>query len=78
MELGTQGQDQQALHYLALFPTAFFLFAAYSEPIYLLGTIMCIKSLRQRKWVASGLWGMLATSVRLPAALLILPAFYEA
>jgi len=78
MELGTQSQAQQVLLYLAFFPTAFFLFAPYSEPIYLLGAIMCIKCLRQKKWVASGLWGIMAVCARLPGALLILPAFYEA
>jgi Gpi18-like mannosyltransferase len=78
MELGTQDHSQQALLYLVFFPTAFFLFAPYTESIYLLGAIMSIKSLRQQKWIAAGLWGMLAASVRLPAALLILPALYEA
>lgn len=78
MELGTQYQSQQALLYLVFFPTAFFLFAPYTEPIYLLGAIMSIMFLRQKKWVAAGLWGMMAASVRLPAAMLILPALYEA
>ncbi len=78
MELGTQKKAQQALLYLAFFPTAFFLFAPYSESIYLLGAILCMKSLRQQKWVASGLWGILAACARLPGALLILPALYEA
>ncbi len=78
MELGTQDQARQALLYLLFFPTAFFLFAPYTEPIYLLGAILSIKFLRQKKWVPAGLWGMLAASVRLPAAVLVLPALYAA
>ncbi|HVM71192.1 MAG TPA: mannosyltransferase family protein [Anaerolineales bacterium] len=78
MELGTRRSAQQALVYLALFPTAFFLFAPYSESVFLLGAIMCIRSLRKKKWVESGLWGILAVCARLPGALLVLPAIYEA
>jgi len=78
MEMGTSEPAQKALLYLALFPTAFFLFAPYSEPVFLCGAILSIKSLRERKWLAAGLWGLLAASSRLPGALLVLPALYEA
>jgi len=78
MELGTWKHAQQALQYLVVFPTAFFLFAPYTESIFLLGAIMSIRSMRQKKWVAAGLWGMLAASARLPAVLLIFPVLYEA
>lgn len=77
-ELGTSHKAQQALIYLVTFPTAFFLFSPYTESIFLLGAVMTIKSLRQKKWGPAGLWGILAVNARLPAAVIIFPALYAA
>jgi hypothetical protein len=77
-ELGTSHKARQALLYLAVFPTAFFLFAPYTESIFLLGAVMTMKSLRQKEWLPAGLWGMLAVSARLPAAVIIFPTLYAA
>ncbi len=69
---------KRAMVYLAVFPTAFFLMAAYTESIFLLGAIMAIYTARKKKWFQAGLWGALAAMVRLPGALIILPIGYTA
>lgn len=75
-ELRTGAEARDALLYQVIFPTAFFLFAPYTEPIFLLGAVMTIKSLRQKQWMAAGLWGILAVSARLPALFIVFPALY--
>lgn len=77
LELGIEEHSKQAMLYLVLFPTSFFLFAPYTESIFLFGAIMTIYALRKKRWISAGLWGMMAASVRLPAILLIIPALYE-
>jgi Gpi18-like mannosyltransferase len=77
-ELGATHKAQQALLYLVIFPTSFFLFAPYTESIFLLGAVMTIKSVRQKKWVSAGFWGILAVGARLSAAVIILPVLYGA
>jgi Gpi18-like mannosyltransferase len=78
MELGTGDKARNAVLYQFIFPTAFFLMAPYTESIFLLGAIMTITTLNKKKWVQAGIWGCLAASARLPAAMIIIPAIYAA
>ncbi len=77
-EFGSAEQARRAVLYLLSFPTAFFLFAAYTESLFLLGAILSLFYLRQEKWVSAGLWGAIASLSRLPGALIIFPAVYAA
>lgn len=77
-EYDEQTITRRAPLYLLSFPTAFFIFAAYTESLFLLGAILLIYYLRQRKWILAGLWGAVAALARLPGALIVLPALYEA
>ncbi len=78
VELGDERLARRALIYLCLFPTAFFLFAPYTESLFLLGSVLCLLALRQKRWVSSGLWGILAALSRLTGALLFVPAAWAA
>src|SRR5262249_126780 len=77
-ELPDSAAARRALIYLFIFPPAFFFFPPYTEPIYFLGAAMCLYALRNKQWVASGLWGALAAASRLPAVLIIIPAAWAA
>lgn len=77
-EFGSEGDAFRATLLLASFPTAFFLAAAYSESLFLLGAIMCLYSARKRQWLAAGLWGALAASTRTPGPFLVVPLAYTA
>jgi Gpi18-like mannosyltransferase len=68
----------RATLYLASFPAAFFLDAAYNESIFLLGAILCLYSARRNKWLAAGLWGAIAAVARTPGTFLVLPLAYAA
>jgi Gpi18-like mannosyltransferase len=66
------------LIFLASFPAAFFLLAAYTEAVFLLGAIFTLLSVRQKRWWQAGLWGALAAATRLPGALIVVPVAYAA
>jgi hypothetical protein len=72
-----KGTAERALLYLAVFPTAFFLFAAYTEPLFLmfvLGAFLCARSGR---WGGAGLCGACAAMTRGQGTLFILPLAVE-
>jgi 4-amino-4-deoxy-L-arabinose transferase-like glycosyltransferase len=58
---------------LALFPTAFFLGAVYSESLYLLLTVAAFLAAVRRRWALSGVVTGLAILTR-PSGLILLPA----
>ena len=63
----------RAVLFLATFPTAYFLHAAYSESIFLVLTIAAFYYARRARWGLCGLLAMLATGTRVPG-IAILPA----
>ncbi len=62
---------------LVLFPTAFFLVAAYSESLYLLLTIASLWMAHHGRFRWAGFWAALATLTRLQGVMLIVPLLYE-
>lgn len=70
----------QAYHsvlYLALFPAAFFLSAAYSESVFLCLSVLSFYNMRHRRWLLAGLFGFLAGLTRASGVLLVVPFCYE-
>ncbi|RAQ97509.1 mannosyltransferase family protein [Thermogemmatispora tikiterensis] len=68
---------RRVLLYFALFPSAFFLAAAYPESLFLLWSLLCFYGLRHQRWWLAGLCGLLAALTR-PAGLLLVVLFvYE-
>jgi len=63
--------------YLALFPTAFYLSAFYSESLFLSCSVACIYYAREQRWWLSGLYGGLASLARAEGVLLLLPVVWE-
>jgi Gpi18-like mannosyltransferase len=49
---------------LAVFPSALFLYAPYSEPVFLLFALLAFRSARRDRWLAAGLAGALAGLTR--------------
>ncbi|MDQ0286688.1 Gpi18-like mannosyltransferase [Desulfofundulus luciae] len=69
--------SRRATWYLALFPTAFYLSAIYTESLYLLLVLMTFYFFRQRRWLPAGLCGMLAASTRNMGVFLLFPGLWE-
>lgn len=77
-EFGDEKRAYRAILYLLSFPTAFFIFAPYTESLFFLGALLNIYYLRREKWLLAGLWGAVAALARLPGALIVIPALYAA
>lgn len=78
LETKSSADAARALLYLASFPASFFFFAAYTESLFLLASLLALAYLRQEKWWQSGVWGAVAAFTRLPGALVVVPAAIEA
>jgi hypothetical protein len=69
---------RRTILYLCLFPTAFFLFAAYSEAIFLLAVVGALALARSRHWAWASLAGIAATLTRSTGVFLVLALAVEA
>ncbi len=61
----------RAIIYLSVFPTAYFLHAAYTESLFLALTISSFYYARNGRWAISGILGMLAAATRITGILLL-------
>jgi hypothetical protein len=67
----------RALWLLALFPTALAFFVPYTESPYLLFAVLTFWNLRQRRWLAAGLFGALGALTRQTGLVLLLAYLVE-
>lgn len=64
---------RRAILYLALFPTAFYFSALYSESLFLLLSVACLYAARRDRWWLASALGFLAALARTHGILLLLP-----
>ena len=80
-KLTGQELDEQtawrSIWYISIFPTAFFLLAAYTEAPFLLFTIAALYCARKGKWNLAGIMALLASLTRLQGCILLFPLTYE-
>jgi hypothetical protein len=69
---------RRAVLYLALFPTAVFLFGLYSESLFLLAAVGAFYLARQRRWWWAGVVGIAATLTRSLGVVVVLGLLVEA
>lgn len=75
-ELGSARPAQRAALYLAVFPTAFFFLAAYTESLLLLGTTVALLAAWRHKWIVSGVAAAGASLSRLVGVTIAVPLGY--
>lgn len=68
---------KRSVVYLAIFPTAFFLLAAYTESMFLFMALIAIWAARQDRFWRAGVAGLLASLTRLTGWVLVVPLGYE-
>ena len=66
------------MRYLSLFPAAFFLFASFSEALFLASSIWCLVFARDRRWGPAMVLATFAGLTRAQGLLLVLPLAWEA
>jgi hypothetical protein len=64
---------RRVIAYWLLFPTAFFLMAAYTESLFLFLTLAAFDSAHRSRWIIAALFGALAALTRLQGVLLVIP-----
>jgi hypothetical protein len=69
---------RQTVLFLAVFPTAYFLFAPYSEGVFLLFAALSLYAARLEKWWLAALAGILAAATRSIGVTLVVPLAFEA
>lgn len=68
---------RRSVLYLALFPTAFFFLAVYTESLFLAFTVSAFYFARKGSWAAAGTLGMMAALTRSTGLLLVVPFAIE-
>jgi len=63
--------------YIAVFPTALFFFAGYTESLFLFLTVASFYHLRRQDWLLAGAFGAVASATRISGVLLLIPFVYE-
>ena len=69
---------RRAVLYLCVFPTGFFLFAPYTESLFLALSVGTLYAARRSRWALAAGLGLLAATSRSPGVLLALPLLIEA
>jgi hypothetical protein len=77
LELGAEAA-RRAVLFTALFPTAFFLYAPYSESLFLLASIAAFWFARRDRWAFAAAAGAVAAATRSVGVLLVLALAVEA
>lgn len=73
----TNEEARRATHYTTLLPAAFVLFAPYTEPLFLLLSVLALLMARRGKWLMAGLAGGMAALTRQQGIILLLPLAWE-
>ncbi len=73
----TDGAGKRTLFFLCIFPTAFFMVAGYSEPLFILLAAGSLRAGRQKSLWLAGILASLAVLTRLQGVILALPLLYE-
>jgi hypothetical protein len=72
-----EASARRAVVYIAIFPTSFFLLAAYTESLFLFFALASIWAARRDQVWRAGLYGLLASLTRLTGWVLTVPLAYE-
>ncbi|TKJ31115.1 MAG: hypothetical protein CEE40_02340 [Chloroflexi bacterium B3_Chlor] len=67
---------RRSVTYLAIFPTAFFFLAAYTESLFLLLTLAGFHYAQSKRWWLAGFFGFLSSLTRLQGMVLLVPLLY--
>lgn len=68
---------RRSVVYLALFPTAFFFLAPYTESLFLFLTLAAFLCAERQRWWLAGFLGLLSSLARLQGAVLLVPLAYK-
>jgi hypothetical protein len=75
-QLGERSVAKRALLFFAIFPTFFFFFSAYSEPMFLIAALLSLRAMEAQAWHWAGFWVFCAILIRLQGVALLAPMVF--
>lgn len=76
LKFADESTVRRSLVYILIFPSAFFLTAAYTEALFLFFTLLSFDFASRREWGWAAIWGTFASLTRLQGVLLFIPLAY--
>ena len=76
-EWGGDKLARRAMFFLLIFPTSFFFFSAYTEAVFMIFAVLCLKAIQNAKWYWAGFWVFCAILVRLQGVALLVPLVWS-
>jgi hypothetical protein len=76
-EWGNERIAKRSLFLLLIFPSSFFLFSAYTEAIFMISAVLCLKAIQSAKWPWAGFLMFCAILIRLQGVVLLLPFVWK-
>lgn len=73
LQWGDQATARRALLYFVIYPTFFFCFSAYTEPVFLVAALLSLRAMSNRSWGWAGFWVFCAILIRLQGVALLAP-----
>ncbi len=75
-EWADSGAARRTVAYLMVFPTAYFFFSAYTEPSFLLVSLLALQALQRERWLWAGFWTFCGILIRLQGIALTVPLLF--
>ena len=73
---GGKAIARKSVFLMLIFPSAFFLFSAYAEPLFILTAVLALEGIHSRRWMLAGFWTACAILSRVQGVVLVLPLAY--
>jgi hypothetical protein len=73
LQWGDRETARRAMVFFAIYPTFFFCFSAYTEPIFLVTALLSFRSMSNRSWHWAGFWLFCSILIRLQGVALLAP-----
>ncbi|HJS20898.1 MAG TPA: glycosyltransferase family 39 protein [Anaerolineales bacterium] len=73
---GDKSVGKRSVLFFVIYPTFFFFFSVYSEPLFLLVTLLSMRAMKSGSWVWAGFWTFCAILTRLQGAALLAPMLF--
>lgn len=76
LEWGDRTTARQAVLFFVIYPTFFFCFSAYTEPLFLVTTLLAFKAMHIKSWHWAGFWIFCSILIRLQGMALLAPLLF--
>jgi hypothetical protein len=76
VQWGGKTIGRRTLLIFMIYPTFFFFFSVYSEPVFLVAVLLSLRAMNSRSWAWAGFWIFCAILIRLQGAALLAPMLY--